>query len=121
MDWAISDEKETLIYCEINYGTRNFDGVIGDVFLNVLVCSFPDNTHRKSFILNSDVLFFTRKNHTSLFRYANASIRNTSLPSLDAIAAYILPFLLFKMSEVYEATLSRDHSLYFNMVWEDQA
>jgi hypothetical protein len=28
-------KKETLIYCEINYGTRIFDGVIGDVFLSL--------------------------------------------------------------------------------------
>jgi hypothetical protein len=115
-DWAISDEKETFTYSGITYRTRTCDGVTGDVFLNVLVCCSTDNTHRKSFILNSNVRFFTLKNHASLFRYANASIQNTSMPSLDAKATCIFSILRFKMSGLYEETIP----CVWVWVWEDQ-
>jgi hypothetical protein len=44
----------------------------------------------------------------NLLRYANASIRNTSLLSLDAKATYILPFLLQEMSQLHDVILSKD-------------
>jgi hypothetical protein len=43
----------------------------------------------------------------SLLRYANSSIRNTSLLGLDVNAAHILPFLLLEMSQLHDVVLPK--------------
>jgi hypothetical protein len=95
------------------------DGVIGDVFLNVLLCCFPDNIDRKAFRLNTNVRFFTRRNHMNLLMYANASIRNTSLLSVDAKATYIYFHFYYRKCHSYMMLFSQGCSLCFNMGSED--